>query len=172
MVVLRCTHKLQKELGSRRFEETGPSTTTLGDWYGNVLLVHRSKLIMFASEHSRLAVLLPPLDLPRLERHFRAAVPELLQCLGVSGEAIRREERAMMEVAYAPTRNRSVLGTMTDLYHGLEWLMYRDPGRTLTEYALELSQTLCAPMGYDNPRDKTLFLMSEWRNWSFTPQRQ
>jgi hypothetical protein len=172
MVTLHCTRKLRKKLGSRRFEEAGTPTTTLGDWYGNLIVVHRNPLILFASENSRLPVLLPAADFPNIEDQFRAAVVDLLQWLGVSQEAIRREQAAMMEIAYAPARNRSVLGTMTDLYLGLEWILYRDPGRTLTEYALNLSKTPCAPMDYDNPRDKTLFLMSEWRNWTFTPQSQ
>jgi hypothetical protein len=171
-VTLRCTLKLRKKLSSRRFDEAGPPTTALGDWHGNLIVVHRTPLIMFASENSRLPVLLPAVDFPNLEDQFRAAVVDLLQQLGVSGEAIRREQAAMMEIAYAPARNRSVLGTMTDLFHGLEWILPHQPGRTLTEYALKLSETPCAPMDYDNPRDKTLFLMSEWRNWSFTPQSQ
>ena len=36
MIALRCTARLQKRLKMPKLVEPGPSTTALGDWYGNV----------------------------------------------------------------------------------------------------------------------------------------
>jgi hypothetical protein len=124
------------------------------------------------SERSRLAVLVPARDFPTLEARFRAAAVYLVRQLGVSGEAASREAEAMAEVVYAPTNNRSVLGTMNDYDRLLRWMLEAHPTLTLTQYALRLSETPCGPMKYASPDDVTRLLLSEWRNWTFTPQLQ
>jgi len=172
MVTLRCTQKLRQKLGARPIQEGEPSTTSLGDWYGNLFSTRHARLIVFVSERSRLAVLLHGRDFSTLEARLRAAVVELLTQLDISEEATKREVEAMAEVAYAPTRSRSVLGTMNDYYRALRWELEAHPMLTLTQYALRLSETPCGPMKYASPDDVTRFLLSEWRTWSFTPQVQ
>lgn len=172
MVTLRCTRKLQKKLRACEVPEIGPSTTVLGDWYGDLLFTRHARLLVFVSEQSRLAVLLHARDFPSLEERFRAAVVGLLRHLGVSEEAIRREEVAMAEIVYAPTRNRSLIGTLNDYFRALPLMIEDRPTMTLTQYALSLSKRLCGPMNYDRPRDVTLRLMSDWRLESFAPRVQ
>lgn len=172
MVTLRCTRKLRQKLGGRPIQEGAPSTTTLGDWYGNLFFTRHARLIVFVSERSRLAVLLPARDFPALEVRFRAAVVDLLRQLGVSEKAIRREEQAMAEVVYAPTCSRSILGTMNDYYGALRSRLEDQATLTLTQHALRLSDILSGPMDYASPRDVTQFLLSEWRTWTFTPEVQ
>jgi hypothetical protein len=172
MVTLRCTQKLQRRLGPRAIRDNASSTTALGDWHGNLWFTKHARLVVFVSERSRLAELLHARDFPTLEARFRAAVVELLGQLNVSEEAIRYEEQAMAEIVYASTNNRSVLGTMNDYCRGLRWMFETSPMMTLTQYALELSTTPCGPLEYANPREVTQFLLSDWRNWSFTPQVQ
>jgi hypothetical protein len=46
------------------------------------------------------------------------------------------------------------------------------PALTLMRYTLRLSGTPCGPMKYASPDDGTRSLLSQWRNWSFTPQLQ
>ena len=41
MIVLRCTARLQERLKLPKLAEPGPSTTALGDWYGNVFHIGR-----------------------------------------------------------------------------------------------------------------------------------
>ncbi|MEX2303530.1 MAG: hypothetical protein WD733_21490 [Bryobacterales bacterium] len=172
MVTLRCTRKLQKKLRASEVPEIGPLTTVLGDWYGDILFTRHARLLVFVSEQSRLAVLLHARDFPTLEERFRAGVVALLRHLGVSEEAIRREEAAMAEIVYAPTRNRSLLGTLNDYFRALPLMIEDRPTVTLTQYALRLSKTLCGPMNYERPRDVAMRLMSDWRMESFAPRVQ
>jgi hypothetical protein len=172
MVTLRCTRKLQKKLRACEVPEIGQSTTVLGDWYGDILFTRHARLLVFVSEQSRLAVLLHARDFPTLEERFRAAVVGLLRQLGVSEEAISREALAMSEIVYAPTRSRSLLGTLNDYFRALPGMLEDRPTMTLTQYALRLSKTLCGPMKYENPSDVTLRLMSDWRMESFAPRVQ
>jgi hypothetical protein len=78
----------------------------------------------------------------------------------------------MAEIVYAPTRNRSLLGTLNDYFRALPLMIEDRPTTTLTQYALRLSKTPCGPMNYDYPRDVALRLMSDWRMESFAPRVQ
>lgn len=144
----------------------------MGDWYGNLLFTRHARLVVFVSERSRLAILVHARDFPTLEARFRAAVVDLLRHLGISEKAISREAAAMAEVVYAATNSRSALGTMNDYYGALRVMLEDHPMWTLTQHALRLSDVLCGPMDYAPPCDVTRSLLSEWRNWSFTPQLQ
>jgi Domain of unknown function (DUF6933) len=172
MVILRCTQKLRTKLGLRATQQEAVSTTTLGDWYGNLFYSRHTRLVMFVSERSRLAVLLQARDFPTLEDRFRAAVIDLLRHLGIEEEAIRREAKAMIDVAYAPTNSRSVLGTMNDYDRSLKCLVEVYPMITKTQLELRLSETPVGPMQYDSPRDVTQFLLSDWRSWTLKTQLQ
>jgi hypothetical protein len=172
MVTLRCTKKLQKRLGTRTIQQSGASTTALGDWYGHVLFTRHVKLVVFVSEKSRLAVLLHAREFPALDARFRAAVVEVLRLLGVAEDAIHREVEAMAEVAYAPTNSRSVLGTMNDYYRSLRMQFELRPERTLTDHALHLSKTPCGPLDYDSPKNVAMSLLADWRILKFPPVLQ
>lgn len=172
MVTLRCTKKLRQRLGARTFEERGPSTTVLGDWCGDTLFTRHARLVVLVSEKSRLAVLLRARDFPTFEARFRAAVIETLRLLHVSGEAIRREAEAMEEVVFAPTNNRSVLGTIHDHHRLLRGQFEVPPARTLMEYAALLNRTPCGPLQYAYPSEITQLLLSDWLDRKFAPAVQ
>jgi hypothetical protein len=53
MVVLRCIQKLLARLKQRDNLPAIESTTRLGDWYGNILLIGRRQHLLFISERSR-----------------------------------------------------------------------------------------------------------------------
>jgi hypothetical protein len=172
MVTLRCTKKLRQRLGTRTFEERGPSTTVLGDWYGDTLFTRHARFVILVSEKSRLAVLLRARDFPTFEIRFRAAVVETLRLLEVSEEAIRREAEGMEEVAYAPTNNRSVLGTIHDHHRLMRGQLEDHPAKTLMEYGAYLNMTPCGPLQYSSPDQITQLLFSDWLRWKFPPVLQ
>jgi len=59
MVVLRCTQRLVARLKRPEAPANVPSTTRLGDWYGNILQVGRRQHLLSISERSRLPVVIP-----------------------------------------------------------------------------------------------------------------
>jgi len=114
MVVLRCTRKLLARL--KRTGEMPPaeSTTTLGDWYGNILHIGRREHLLFISERSRLPVVIPIREAKHLEALFPEAVCDVLATVGVAAADLAGERAKMSEIAFGRTNNRSLLGTLND----------------------------------------------------------
>jgi hypothetical protein len=157
MVVLRCTQKLLARL--KHADETPPveSTTRLGDWYGNILRIGHRQMLIFISERSRLPVVIPMKESKRLDVVFPDAVCEVLAAAGVSAPDIASERLQMSEIAFGPTRNRSLLGTLNDFAH---MARFTDERRAEPESPEELmrflARTPILPLNGANPIDLTL----------------
>src|SRR5262245_57904847 len=108
MVVLRCTQKLFARLKHAGDTPAVESTTRLGDWYGNLLTIRRRQMLMFISERSRIPVIIPIRDAGRLAIVFSDAVCDVLAAVGVAEKEIAQERSLMSEMAFGPTRNRSL----------------------------------------------------------------
>ena len=158
MVVIRGTQKLLRRFPpSEPVDE--PSTTRLGDWYGNLLSVERVRIALFISERSRLPVLLPTGDLAKVATHLMTGLERVLDALVIPTSSVRRELAAMSDVRFAPTNNRSLLGTITDFTHLLEWRLSDNPRADLLDLALELGETPVRPLGYRHPTAITAELL-------------
>jgi hypothetical protein len=96
MVILRLTRKLLSRVGAPATVTT-PSTTMLGDWFGNLVFVGHQRYVLLVSEHSRLPVIMPGRELKNLTRNFPAALAEVLQALGIPGTIMEREVEASAE---------------------------------------------------------------------------
>ena len=114
MVVLRCTQKLLARLKRPAVVPQGVSSTQLGDWYGNELRLGRQQLLLFVSGRTRLAVIIPARDTRRLPTVLADAVADRLAALGVPAALIEQERQHMVDVVFARTDDRSVVGTMND----------------------------------------------------------
>lgn len=114
MMVLRCTQKLLTRLKMTSDLPPAASTTRLGDWYGNILRFGPQQFLIFISEHSRLAVVLPARDAKRLPEILPSAISDLLAQIGIPAEEIEDERGRMSRVSFGRTRDRSLLGTLND----------------------------------------------------------
>ena len=70
--------------------------------------------MLFISEHSRLPVVIPIREVKRVETIFPNAVCAVLAAVGIADESIADERLRMSEIAFGPTMNRSLLGTLND----------------------------------------------------------
>ena len=141
MMVLRCTAKLQKRLRLPKLGDQGPSTTALGDWYGNVFHVGRQPMLILTSEKSLLSVVLPARELDALQATFSKALMKLLLRIGIPAVAVERELAQMNEIAYGPTRNRSVLGTMNDAVMIIKYVARDRPELCLKDFEDDIAKT-------------------------------
>ena len=158
MLVLRCTRRLLERVGPPA-AVTAPSTTVLGDWYALPLAVGRRRLILLASERSRLPVVMPGRDAKHLARNLPPALGDVLVRLGVPAPTVQAELDAMHEHVIAVTDSRSVLGSLNDFAHLLTHWVNREPDIDLVEVSLRLSETPVGPLGYESPGDVTLRLL-------------
>jgi hypothetical protein len=150
MVILRLTRKLLSRVGLPT-PVTTPSTTILGDWFGNLVFVSHQRYVLLVSERSRLPVIMPGRDLKNLARNFPAALSEVLQALGVPGAVMEAEVQASAEAVVAVTNSRSHLGTLNDFSQMLSYHLWGEPDADLVEVALWLGRTPVGPLGYDRP---------------------
>ena len=156
MLTFRCTQRVLRRLGIEAIADAPMSTTRLGDWYTNLLLVQRHRLLIFVSEPTLLSVFIPVNELSTLIPRFRRGLAEVLQALGAPTRAIEAEISDMETVAFAATVNRSVLGSMNDLIFQAKWELKGNPQQTLLELGLKLSQILCKPLGYRLPQEAAM----------------
>ena len=145
MVAIRCTQKLLARIGAPS-PVTQPTTTLLGDWYARPVSIGHQRLILLISEHSRLPVIMPGRDARHLACNFPVALARVLLELGIGGAAIEREVAATREAVIAKTESRSLLGTLNDFTHMLQWQLSDGPGIDLVQASLELSHTPVGPL--------------------------
>jgi hypothetical protein len=159
MVLLRCTRKLLGHVGSGSHKSSDPpkSTTRLGDWYANVIVIRRQHIVLAVSGVTLLPVLVPAAPYKTMIPRIAEAAGQVLRALTIAEDKVAAEEKAMREAIMATTNNRRVLGSMNDFANMLE--AYLDD-RSLTEVALHLAESPCSPIGMKSPRDATLALFS------------
>jgi len=155
VVVLRCTQTLLLCVRPTVLAE-GISSTMLGDWYGTLIGVKHTRVLLFVSEHGRLPVVLPARTAGNLPQTFPPAVDRVLRAVGVDESVRRRELHAMADIRLATTNNnRSLLATMTDYAHHLKWRLRHQPASELFMVTLELCGMPVGPLGYRMPGDVT-----------------
>ncbi len=156
MLTFRCTQRVLRRLGIETIADAPVSTTRLGDWYMNLFLSRRHRLVIFVSEPTLLSVFIPVTELSTLIPSFRKGLKGILKELDAPSRAIETETSEMETAIFAATVNRSVLGSMNDLIFQAKWELKRNPEQTLLELGLRLSQVPCKPLGYRFPQEAVM----------------
>jgi len=152
MVVLRCTQKLLARLKRPEAAADVPSTTRLGDWYGNILQIGRRQHLLFISERSRLPVVIPIREAKALETVFLDALCDVLATVGIGAEDIADERLRMSEISFGRTNNRSLLGTLNDFaFMAQHGNANRDEPESPEELMRFLAQTPIVPLEGASP---------------------
>jgi hypothetical protein len=161
MVILRCTRKLLAWLKHADDLPSVESTTRLGDWYGNILRIGRRQHMIFISERSRLPVIIPFRESKRLGSVFSDAVCQMLEIVGVSAADIADERARMLEMTFARTNDRSLLGTLNDFSFVARWHFHDAPDATIEDVARGLLPTPIMPLKGASPTSLTLRLFRD-----------
>jgi hypothetical protein len=122
MVVLRATQKVLKLLP----ESVGSSitsTTALGDWYVNRIVVDRHPLLLLVSSTSLLSAITPARDVKGLPRRLAALIEERLRRIGIDESILASEVNATSGVTVARTVDRSVTGQMVDFAKAIPYYL-------------------------------------------------
>lgn len=136
MVVLRATQKLLKSWPvTAGADDT--SSTALGDWYANRIVIDRRHLVLLLSAKSRLAVLTSARDVRSLPSRLPELVAARLRRLGIDERLIRLEASAMSVARIGPTRDRSLTGQMVDFAKAIPYYL---PVNGWDELTLELAE--------------------------------
>ncbi len=169
MTNLRCTAKLLQRFGVGRPPDPLPGDNALGDWHANLLFLRGAHLLLCVSEHGRLPVVASARGLRDFPREFPRLVHEVLTAIGVPPETADRECDRMGTLAFGPTRNRSVLGTMNDFTNILTLNWDQKPALSLLDWSLSLADILCGPLNMRRPRDVVPELLASPGAWQAKP---
>ena len=120
MQILRCTKKLQKEMGLKKSDvsDNVSSESYLGSWHVNLIYIDGKKCLLFVNDKTLFNFIAP--DIPRaqikkLSSIFKATLECVLSDEGISEIAITKIMTEYDSIQYANTKNKSVLGSMNDL---------------------------------------------------------
>jgi hypothetical protein len=151
LFTVRCTAKLIRRIPSVAPEIERSPSTALGDWYGNLLNVGHSRLILFTSEASLLSLIVPARDITSMVVRLIEALAVLLAVGGVDQPLIDAEIRQMAEYQIGRTRSRSVLASINDMaFHGRSFIELH-PSWTLLDVECRLAIMPCGPLGMKCP---------------------
>ncbi|EGW21137.1 DUF6933 domain-containing protein [Methylobacter tundripaludum] len=120
MQLIRCTKKLQKEIGLKNdaLVQPDPTPSLLGSWHANLIIIGQSRCVLFVNDKTLFNFLIP--DVPKeqfcqLDRLFR----DFLQCIlaeeGFDTTTTDKILQEYAEIGFANTNSKSVLGSMNDL---------------------------------------------------------
>jgi hypothetical protein len=152
MRIIHCTRKLLKELDVPLVEPEKISQPTegLGNWYANLLRIERRKCLLFTNEKSLYTFLIPKVlkaNLKNIEQEFLINLSYNLQNEGFGLEVINGVRQEYLEIGFAKTVSKSVLGSMNDLAYQYEVHIIGDGGFNNIKI-LQLNQKINrTPMG-------------------------
>jgi len=120
MQLIRCTKKLQKEMGLKKADlhEAEPASSCLGSWHANLIHIDRRKCVLFVNDKTLFNFIAPDVtraQIRELDVLFREFLLSVLAEEAVPDSARQKISAEYTEVAYANSKSKSVLGSMNDL---------------------------------------------------------
>lgn len=133
MRLIRCTKKLQKEMGliKASFSELEPADACLGSWHANLLFIARRKCVLFVNDRTLFNFIVPDVSRVQLKALSGLFISWLACVLAEEEIPEYVREKIMAEyskVEYANTNSKSVLGSMNDLAYHYEYLILSEGG--------------------------------------------
>ena len=143
MITWYCTRRFLKALDIKPVESPQPSTTTLGDWYANLIWTACGNRYVFSNEKTFVSVAIPVSQHDQIEMMFNLRVGNFLSMLGVPLPTVDAEVRAIPPIQYAQARDRSQLGHLQSIVYQYQAIADHNEGRrplSLSDAELDLSR--------------------------------
>jgi len=120
MALLKCTKKLQKEIGLKQAAllEVDEHAVCLGSWHANVINIDRRKCLLFVNDKTLLNFVIPNVLKPQIKNLSKVFRDYLLCVLIEEGVPEHVRKKIIVEyefLGYGNTNNKSILGSMNDL---------------------------------------------------------
>ena len=154
MQLIRCTKKLQKEIGLKKsdLQTSPPSFSFLGQWHANLIYINRRKCVLFANDKTLFNFIAPDVSraqIRELDSLFRSWLIPVLKHDGLGASIINRIVTEYETLSYASSDNRSVLGSLNDLAFHYEHAIMHGGGlhsASLPDIIYELNRTPMSPL--------------------------
>jgi len=144
-MILHCTQKLLKELGSPALQTPTQTNNGLGNWYANLLVIDRRKCILFTNEKTLYSFLLPNAkkeNLTNIAEEFLLNLNLNLQAEGFPIEVITKVMQEYSDIGFAKTANKHILGSMNEFTFQYKDIIMNRYARIEQVKALELNKEI------------------------------
>ena len=162
MITLRCTKRAARSLAVAPIPDASAGTSSLGDWYANLIPTVGGDFYIFVNERSLLTVTVPASE-PSTLQLFVRRVANLLALIGVPDASIERELEHFQTVQIGKTQHRAVLGSMNDIaFHVQDALEEGTRSRPVSLSSLEcrLAEIPFQALKYRFPREIAVDLIA------------
>jgi hypothetical protein len=133
MQLIRCTKKLQKEMGLKKSDisENEPKESYLGSWHANLIYIARKKCLLFVNDKTLFNFIVPDISrsqIKELSNIFRVNLESVLAAEDVPKRAKRKIMSEYESIQYTSTNSKSILGSMNDLVFHYKYLIQSEGG--------------------------------------------
>jgi hypothetical protein len=134
MAIIHCTQKLLTEMTIQPADlvaiEPDCSQTVLEEWYANLAVIKRQKIVVFINPSTLFVTLafgVRRSDLRNLQGVFLESIMFTLQSEGVESAVVQKLVAHFETTQIAKTSDRRTLGYLNDVIHQLTWRVEHDP---------------------------------------------
>lgn len=164
MYTLHCTKKLLDRIKVSPGTSPAP-TTALGNWYATALF-WKPQVALLVNERTLLPVLMPLAPASTLAERFPDALARVLSRHGVDLALLASEVAAMIEVSFAKTANRSVVGTMNEFVFLAEGYRQYMETTDLLALSMRLAATPCSAIKHNSPERLLAEIAAGAKHWN------
>ncbi len=145
MLVIHGTGKLLDRVRGPYTSDSDATTSQLGSWYATVLF-WKPQVALLVNGTTLLPLLVPFAPSATLLQRLPGGLAAVLEAHRVPRPLVEDEVAEARECVLAPTRNRSVVGVMTEFGHLAEVHRGTDQPGDLLALSLELARTPTSPL--------------------------
>lgn len=157
MQLIRCTGKLQKELGLKKsnLAEISPKFSFMGQWHANLIYIDRRKCLVFVNDRTRFNFIEPDVSrayIRDMADWFQGSLSCVLHEENLPKEVINRILSEYDEIRFAKTDSKSVLGSLNDLALNYEYMILNNGGvysPMVPEIIRKLNHMPMSPIGWN-----------------------
>jgi hypothetical protein len=152
MQLIRCTKKLQKEMGlsANSLCNTPPENSFLGPWHANLIYIDRKKCVLFINDRTLFNFIIPDLLRDQI-RNLDAFFKSYLQCVLASANFpdwfCAKAQVELETISYGNTNSKSILGSMNDLAFHYKYYILSEGGVNSPAVPAIIQQLNRIPMG-------------------------
>jgi hypothetical protein len=162
MQLIRCTQKLQKELGLKPSDLAieSPNFSLLGQWHANLIYIEGRKCVLFANDKTLINFIAPDLSraqIRQMGQWFSNLLSAVLHNESIDQATVTKVTTEYDQIEFAKTENRSVLGSLNDLAFHYEYLICEQGGVHSPEIPTiihQLNHMPMSPLKYVFPIDE------------------
>ena len=158
MLAIRCTRELLEDVAAPAPVEA-TSTTELGDWFTQQVIVDDQSYLLLVSRLSLLPIVVPGSDVASLATEFVSTQEEVLLRLGVAPEAVSSEVGRCRDIVFTAGDSSSIRASANDFARRMKRYMAEWGETDPIDVSLRLGDVPLKQLGFSLPGEVTRRLL-------------